>query len=180
MMSSGVGQLFNFENGFDGFWSAVVGGLISAIAVVAGVRLAQRFADRAREEEERQQAAIALVSEVSHLRDAAARSNRARRGDWSLWPLRTRLLMSQRLLGGTRGHRAAWELHDAAARFRSWIRHGPAATGDRRVSPRDEQRLREFQRELDRFADEVIVMLNGARPTDVDPIKPLESWPDLD
>src|SRR5690348_10138957 len=99
-MNAGVlAQFATVEDGLDGFWPAVVGGLISALAVVIGVMLAQWFANRARDNAERQQAAVDLVTEVSHLRDAAARSNRARRGDWSLWPLRTRLLMTQRLLG---------------------------------------------------------------------------------
>lgn len=180
-MNAGVSAQFaTVEDGLDGFWSAVVGGLISALAVVIGVMLAQWYANRARDKDERQQAAVDLVTEVSHLRDAAARSKRARRGDWSLWPLRTRLLMTQMLLGGTRGHQAAWELHYAASRLRSWIRHGPVAQGDRSATPRDEKQLRAYQHELDGFAEEAIVMLNGKRPTGVSPIKPVDSWPSLD
>ena len=117
------------DNGWDGVWSALLGGLLSAVTVLMGVLLAQRLADaRARRANVRRDA-NALLIQVQNARDAAVHSrSRARSGTYDLWPLRQQIYLSH-ALAELPVRRAVQDFYQAVWALRDWARRHPNVGG---------------------------------------------------
>ncbi|WP_157571528.1 hypothetical protein [Nocardioides alkalitolerans] len=148
-------------NGWDGLWSSLFGGLLSAVTVLIGVLLAQHLIDRRQHRDAVRETADTLLLEVASVRDAAVHSrSKARSGRYELWPLRHALYLSHALRGSPVAD-AVHNYYEAVWELRNWIRHGPVAQGDRPFENlSDEQAVIDYQRAIDDWADALIEALS--------------------
>lgn len=148
---------------WSGLGSTIVGGFISAVVVLVGV-LAERFlSDKRARTDEQRKAADDLIVDVSNLRDLATARKRGLRGEYELWPLRTRLYITQNSLRGLPAYSAAWAFYESAKEARDLARHAVRTLGDDHQGwPKsDLARFRAHLSNLDHFGDQVIELLQS-------------------
>lgn len=144
-----------------GLGSTIVGGLLAAMTVVLGVVLAQRNADRRAMSAARRKAGDDLIVEVSNLRDMATRSQRkARSGHYDLWPLRTRLYITQTALRGLSAYEETWNFYWAVRDARTIASTNDLDPDDPRALNGEEwEAFEKYIRDLDAYGDRLIKML---------------------
>ncbi|GAB4064960.1 hypothetical protein GCM10028777_13020 [Angustibacter speluncae] len=152
-------------NGWDGIWASLAGGLLSAIAVLVGVLVAQWLNDKRKHRDEIRRTADALLVEVANVRDAAVHSrSKARTGRYDLWPLRHQLYVSHSLRD-LPVMQATQNYYDAVWELRNWVRHGSISrAGQGPKSPEDERALAAYQQAIEEWASHLIQALQ-ALPT---------------
>ena len=119
------------------------------------------MSDRRATTDARRKAADDLIVDVSNLRDQATARKRGMRGDYELWPLRTRLYITQNAMRDLPAYSAAWEFYSSAKDAREFARNAVRRQGaDASAWNTDERgRLRVHLANLDRYGDEVIGLL---------------------
>jgi hypothetical protein len=144
---------------FDAWGSALVSGVVAAVAVVIGVVLAQRFADARRVNEDRRRAATELIEQVSNVRDYACGKSRGLTGDYSMYPLRNGLFLTFSALQRLPSYEEVRKFYDAVFLWREWVRRRQPRGAKSVWTDAHLDQLRHYQAALSDYAEDVIRVL---------------------
>jgi hypothetical protein len=143
---------------FDAWGSALVGGVVSAFAVLIGVGLTQYLVSRDSAKKERRTAAVQLMVEVSNLRDEACSHRAGTSGDYALYPLRNALATTYATLHGFNSYQVVEDFYRTVRDWRTWARDRKQEN----LTPPLEVSfiwVREYRAELRHFGNRVVKVL---------------------
>ena len=124
-------------------------------------------------------AAALLVQEIANLRDAVSRGRQRLKGEFAIWPLRNRLMMSRHLFEDPRPLEKVQAFVSSVETYRTWLRYdmgGPESNVDQDDAT---AAAIEYQRLLRSHSEALITMLQGpmssvellrATPTEYPPL----------
>jgi isopenicillin N synthase-like dioxygenase len=153
---------------FDAWGSALVGGVLSAVATVSAVLIAQKFINDSKRSEEarrrsgdRRHAAEKLIVSIHNARDEAGGQSRGLNGNYPLSGFRNSLFVTYSALHGLPAYAEVDHLYNTIEAWREWTRARQRRGGQVYWHPDVRSELLIYQSALKSYAKDVIDLLNS-------------------